>query len=289
MLRSVLFSVLLLLCVHARTQEKEDPGKEFVSLRYYNIDNRLQYLVLSSQLKKNNQLKPQHNKEYEVYLDNFDPAMLIGKLKTDIRGNANAVIPPSLKTVWDAQPQHTFVVMQGEEEIISDYSIVKSRIVMDTSTVDSVRMITVQVSMLNDEQWEPVPDVEMKVGVKRIGGILSAGDDETYTTDSSGSVTVAMTRTDIPGDLKGCYVLTAKIEDHDMLGNVVAEKQVPWGNILAEDNRFFTIRSLWSTRSHAPYWLLFMAYGIVISVWATLAYLVVLLFRIRKLGNAELS
>jgi hypothetical protein len=192
-----------------------------------------------------------------------------------------------LKSIWDSTAQHVFIVKQGEEEIISDYTITKAQILLDTATVDSVRSITVKVNKWENDGWSPAPDVEMKVGVKRIGGIISAGDEETYTTDSTGTVTVEMTKAGFPGDLKGNYILAARVEDNDSYGNLIAEKTVPWGTALKPDNSFFETRSLWSTRTRAPLWLLFMAYGIVISVWVTLVYLVILLIRIKKLGTTE--
>jgi hypothetical protein len=266
-------------------QKKEDPGKEYISLRYYNVNNNIQYLVLTSQIRKNNQVRPQPDKVYELYLESSDPSQFIGKIKTDVNGNANATIPPALKQLWDSTAQHVFVVRYGDEEIISDYTITKSQILLDTASVDSARSITVTVNKWENGGWQPAPEVEMKVGIKRMGGLISAGNEESYTTDSSGTVNVELTKTGIPGDLKGNYIIAARVEDNDLYGNLIAEKTVPWGTVLAQDTSFFETRALWSTRTRAPYWLLFMAYGIVISVWLTLIYLVVLLVRIKKLGT----
>lgn len=290
---SINYIALVFVCASAlfplmmSAQEKEDPGKQYVNLRYYNVNNNVQYLLLSSQVRKDNQVNPQPNKIYDVYLESADPANLLCKCKTDARGEANIIIPPALKSVWDLSAQHVFIVKEGEEEIISDFTITRAQILMDTATVDSIRSISVQMNKWENNSWTPAPDVEMKVGVKRIGGIISAGDEDTYTTDSTGMVTVEMTKTDFPGDLKGNYVLAVKVEDNDSYGNLLVEKTVPWGSVLNPNNSFFETRALWSTRSRAPIWLLFMAYGIVISVWATLAYLVILLIRIKKLGTAD--
>ncbi len=276
-----------LFSLNVKAQKKDDPGKEYISLRYYNVNNNIQYLVLSSQVRRNNQVMPQPGKLYDLFLESSEPANFIGKIKTDALGNGNAFLPPALKSLWDSAGQHIFIVKQGEEEIISDYLITKSQILLDTATVDSVRSITVRVNKWDNGGWSPAPDVEMKVGVKRIGGIISAGDDDTYTTDSTGTVIVEMTKVGLPGDLKGNYILAARVDDNDSYGNLIVEKTVPWGTVLAPDKSFFETRSLWSTRTRAPLWLLFMAYGIVISVWVTLIYLVMLLIRIKKLGTAH--
>ena len=125
----------------------------------------------------------------------------------------------------------------------------------------------------------------MKVVIKRLGGILSGGDEETYTTDSSGLVTLPFTKINMPGDKFGNIVLTAKIEDNEFLGNIIIEKKAAWGVPTIVSDDFFKRRELWSTRFRSPYWLLFMAYAIVIGVYGTLIYLVFQMVKIIKLGK----
>src|SRR5690242_9479464 len=126
----------------------------------------------------------------------------------------------------------------------------------------------------------------MKAGVKRLGGILSGGDEATYTTDSTGTAIIEFKKDSLPGDEKGNIILAAKIEDNDLFGNLQVEKVVPWGKIQKADHSFFEKRTLWTTRFRTPYWLLFIAYTIVLSVWGTLIYLIYQFFKIRKLGKA---
>ena len=268
--------------VHAQDASDETA---ILKLQYFNINNSVQYLLLESSTKKNKIFTPKKNILYKVYLDSFSNSNLIAEVKTNDEGKAKMFIPPSLKTVWDNSSLHTFIVMQGEEEVQSDYSITKARIEIDTSTVDSIKNITVKV--LKDENGKliAVPDVEMKVGIKRLGGILSGGDEETYTTDSSGLVTLPFTKINMPGDKFGNIVLTAKIEDNEFLGNIIIEKKAAWGVPTIVSDDFFKRRELWSTRFRSPYWLLFMAYAIVIGVYGTLIYLVFQMVKIIKLGK----
>src|SRR5690348_4530836 len=107
-----------------------------VSLRYFNINNNMQYLLLKSASKEGRVLTPIENKTYELYLDSSVQNNFIAKVTTDEKGLAKAIIPSSLAEQWKASPRHTFVVKEGEEEVLSDYTIVKSRISLDTSTVD---------------------------------------------------------------------------------------------------------------------------------------------------------
>ncbi len=267
-----------------KAQEASDETA-IIKLQYFNINNGIQYLMLESSVKKNKGITPKSNIVYSVYLDSACASNLISEVKTDESGKAKMVIPASLKTAWGNASLHTFIVKLGDEEVLSDYAITKGRIVMDTSTIEGVRNISVRVLKEEKGALIPVPDVEMRVGIKRLGGILSGGDADTYTTDSSGSVLVAFTRNNIPGDFSGQIMITAKIEDNEMLGNVSVEKNVAWGTPAKQSEDFFSRRELWSTRFRSPYWLLFMAYAIVIGVYGTLAYLVYQLVRVIKIGR----
>lgn len=93
-------------------------------------------------------------------------------------------------------------------------------------------------------------------------------------------------RDSLPGDVKGNFILAAKVEDNDQFGNLLVEKAIPWGVTLKPDQSFFNQRTLWSTRFKTPLWLLFMAYSIVIGVWGTIIYLILQIVKIKKLGVA---
>ena len=283
----LLFFFFSLMLLNNRLVAQEDSIKPatVVKLHYFNSNDNVQYLILESMLKNGRILTPQNNKPYEIYLDSGAQKNLITKVQTDEKGKAKAFIPPSLKTVWDASPQHTFIVKAGEEEVISDYAINKAKITLDTATADGVRNITATVMKWVNNEWVPAAEVEMKLGIKRLGGILSAGDEATYTTDSSGLVTVELKKDSLPGDLKGNYVLAARVEDNDQFGNLLVEKIVPWGVVKKTENNFFNQRTLWTTRFRTPIWLLLMAYSIAISVWGTIIYLVVQLIKIGKIGK----
>ena len=161
----------------------------------------------------------------------------------------------------------------------------KAKIKIDTTNVDGVRNITASVMKLENGNWIPAADVEMKLGVLRMDKrILSGGDEATYTTDSTGMVTVEFKRDNLPGDIKGNIVLAASVEDNEEFGNLLIEKPVKWGVSVKEDKSFFDQRALWKNRSKTPYWLLIMAYSIAAGVWVTILYLVFQLFKIKKLG-----
>lgn len=262
-----------------------------VNVGYYMNNNKVIYLVANAKTKIDGKFQPVANTTIRLYLDAESDSNFIGKVITDARGNAKAILPPALKTAWDASPTHTLL---GISEPTKDFdaatgeiTITKTRINIDTASAEGVRSIIVNVTAEKDGAWIPAPDVEMRVGINRLGGILSAGEEETYTTDSSGSVTVEVKKDSLPGDEKGNIVLAAKVEDNDQYGNLLVEKTVPWGIAVQPDKTFFQQRTLWSTRFHTPVWLLLMAYSIVIGVWSTIIYLVIQIVKIKKLSTTE--
>lgn len=285
----LLSAIVVLQCSaqdESTTEKTEEPEvTEIVKLSYYCQNNSMQYLLLKAVLKKGKEQTPVKNKSYTIYLNSATDDAKIASLTTDTEGKAKTFLPPSLKEAWDASPQHTFIVMAGDEEIIDDYSITKSKITIDTSTADGVHNITVTILKQEKNDWVPAADVEMKVGFQRLGSILTAGEEETYTTDSGGSVTVEVINNNLPGDSSGNMMLAVKVDDNELFGNLLAELAAPWGKKTVADYSFFDKRTLWSTRNRTPIWLLLLAYTIIGAVWGTLIYLILQLVRIRRIGN----
>jgi hypothetical protein len=269
-------------------QEDSVVAKELVKLKYFNDNNAVQFLILENSLKTGKKIEPLNNKVFQLYLDSNKTENFIATVTTDKTGKAKSFLPPSLKAAWEASPLHKFIaVATGKEgETAAELEILKSKIKIDTATEEGTRRITVQVMKYENSEWVPANEVEMKVGIQRLGGILSAGDEEIYTTDSSGTVNVELTKDSLPGDEKGNMVVVAKVEDNDQYGNLLVQKTVPWGVALKSDNSFFDQRTLWTTRFRAPIWLLFMAYSITIGVWGTIIYLVLQIIRIKRIGTA---
>ena len=150
-------------------------------------------------------------------------------LKTDKDGKAKAFIPNTKSSLGRLFPTH-FIVKEGDEELVSDYVITKSKIDIDTANEDGARVINVSVMKMDNNEWKPAAGVELKVGFERLGGILSAGDEETYTTDSTGTVKVTVTKDSLPGNEKGIITIAARADDNETFGNLLAEKNISWAS-----------------------------------------------------------
>ena len=284
----LLYLFLLMLPVIAKAQDETPPSTEILRLKYYSSNNSLQYLLTETLLKTGRQFTPLANKQVQLYLDSIAPANLIARITTDTNGKAKSFIPPGLKAAWEAGSKHTFfATAEGKEEPIeTEIEIIKAKIEIDTLSDGGDRNIIVHVLKLENNEWMPAAETELRVGIKRMSSLLNAGEDEFYTTDEEGKATVTFNKNNLPGDKKGNLVLVAKAEDNDDFGNLLIEKTVPWGTVVQPGKNFFEQRTLWSTRFKTPYWLLFMAYSIVIAVWGTILYLVTRIIKIYRIGKS---
>ncbi len=282
--------VILFAVPFGATAQEDSVKKELVvNLAYHMNNNNIIYLIANAKTKIDGKFRPVQGINLNLFLDADSAGNLISKLTTDKNGLAKAILPPALKIAWDGSPKHNFIAVSEPtkdfESVTAETAITKSKITIDTVSGGETRAISVTVSSFSGTEWVPVKDVEMKVGVSRSGGgILSAGDEPTYTTDSSGAVTAEFKLDSLPGDLKGNIVLVAKVDENEQVGNLWVEKIVPWGVAVKPYNDFFDQRTLWSTRFRTPFWLLFMAYSIVIGVWGTIIYLITQIVRIKKIG-----
>ena len=260
-----------------------------MNLGYYLKNNEVQYLVVNTNTRVDGKFQPFKGVTVNLYLGNDSGDIFINKVITDDKGIAKSFLPVQLKSVWDDLAVHTFKAItdagKNYDEATADLTITRSKIEIDTGSDESTKNIIVTVKEFKDNAWQPVKDVDVKIGIARLGGILAAGEEEFYTTDSAGSVTATLNKDSLPGDEKGNIMLVARVEDNDQLGNLSVDKIVPWGISKKTDNTFFQLRTLWSTRYRTPTWLLFMAYSIIIGVWGTLFYLILQIFKIRKLAT----
>ena len=284
------FTVAILLLLSSLYGNTQDSARNelVLTMGYHMIDNKAVYVTANTKAKIETKFRQIPGIAVRVYLNSEDDSNFIAKVVTDQKGQARAILPPALKEIWQSSASHSLLGISEEtkdyESTTSETAIVKSKISLDTASDGETRTITVTIEGQKEGEWIPAADVEMKIGIRRLGGILTAGDAETYTTDSSGTVSVELIRDSLPGDIKGNLVLVAEVVDNEPYGNMVIEKTVPWGIAQQPDKNFFQQRTLWSTRFRTPPWLLLIAYSIVIGVWGTIIYLVVQIVKINKLG-----
>jgi hypothetical protein len=264
-----------------------------LSVRYFLPENKMPYVEVNTKNKIGRKFEPINGIPVNVYFNEASENNLLGRVTTSSNGEGRVALPPSFKTTWDSLNEFKFVAVSdssaGVESLNSDVTVKKAILVVDTTSLEGIRTVTGQLKEKLGNEWVPVKDIEMKLGIKRELGNLSAGDAETYTSDSSGTASAEFKHDSMPGDETGNIVLIARVEDNDSYGNLVVEKSVPWGKTFKPGNHFFDQRTLWSTQFRTPIWLLVMAYAMVIGVWGTIIYIVLQIVKIKKTGKSVKS
>jgi hypothetical protein len=283
-LTGVLSFILVLTSYNGFSQAPEK-GDLNIAINYFIINNKVPYLLVKVNTKVNGKFKTVAGVDLKLFLDKDSTGTFIGSAVTNEKGIAISYIPPSVKKEWATSVKHTFLAtFDGNKQYNAskaDLTVAKAKILIDVS---SDKTVIASVFEMKDTTWTPVKGVDVVLAVKRMNADLPINEKPTFTTDSTGKASGDFKRDSIPGGTKGNITLVAKIVDNDQYGNLVIEKTVPWGAKFVPVNTF-NRRSLFATRNKAPIWLLFIAYGIAITVWGVLIMLVFNLFRIKKLGE----
>lgn len=278
---------VVLFCLISITSAAQTAAKNdlLLSMGYYNNNNQTQYLAAHTKTKIDGKFQMVPGITVSFYITNDSSASnLLGKAVTDEKGNAYLLIPPAAKTEWNKSAKQNFVAVSAAsklyDETKANVPIAKAKLKIDTA---ADRKITVTALELKDTAWVPVKGVELKVAVKRSGGDLNVSETQSYTTDSTGTISADFKRDSLAGDTKGNLVLIAKVEDNDTYGNLSVEQTVPWGN-KTEYISVYDRRTLFARRGHSPIWLELMAYSIIVAVWGVLIYLIGQLRKIKAMG-----
>jgi len=287
------FVAVSLLCalfsLAARAQDSTK-APTVLAINYFLPATHVPYLEVSTKTKVGRKFEPVKGVRVMVYCNEQSASHLLGTVTTGETGIARLGIPPSFRDTWDSSGQFKFIAAgdsaTGNGDLNSDITIKKAILVVDTVTQDGVRTVTGTLKEREGDTWKPVPNIDIRLSVKRMDANLSVGDKDTYTSDSTGLSTAQFKRDSIPGDSRGNIILVAEVDDNDTYGNLFAEKTVNWGRAFTPPSNFFAQRTLWSTRFKTPIWLLAIAYTVVIGVWGTIFYILFQLVRIKRMRTS---
>lgn len=282
----LLFALCLQLPVSFSANAQDSARKSLlVDLSYHSLNNAVVYLSVHAKTKEEGKFQPVSGARFRLYLDKDSTPCLAGEAVTDTKGSAITFLPPSLKNQWNSAAAHTFIAVSDEAGAFNpsrtEASVVKAHLEIDTG---QGRTIIAKIVELKNGEWMPAKAVEIKVAIKRSGSDLAVSDKDSYTTDSTGTISAEFHRDGLPGDKNGLLTLVAKVEDNDTYGNLRVERSEPWGTALKLTDTFDK-RSLWAARFKTPLWLLLMEYSIFLSVWSVVIYLVFQIIKIIKAGR----
>lgn len=213
-----------------------------------------------------------------------DSLVALGSVPTDEEGLAVLVLEgnPDVPLSADGSVRY-FAEYMGTDNIYpAEYEVYVTdvNLEMNLEMVDSVGTVSLRAYILVDGEEVPVADEDVYVYIKRMFNDLPIGEDFL---DENGEF-VTEVPDDIPGDAEGNIEIIARFNDHYLFGTVEKRQTVPWGVPTQYD---FAVpqRTLWT--QIAPLWMIITLSILLIGVWSHYLYVIVQLFRLRRLARKE--
>jgi hypothetical protein len=169
-------------------------------------------------------------------------------------------------------------ITSSQRIFAQDSTSADAQIELTFQVQDSVK----QAKAVITKNHTPLKGVDVVFAVKKSFGSLPLGD--AVTTDEKGEA-VADFPTDIPGDESGNLTVTAKVEENDQTGELLATKSTNWG-VPTTVKDTVDRRALWATADNAPIPLVITVVSLVALVWGTIFYMLYQLVIINRLGKA---
>lgn len=207
-----------------------------------------------------------------------DEILELGILKTDMAGNGRFVIKDFNSIKADTSQAYTIrVAFEGNSEFRKATRNVNFRdaeIITELTVLDSINHI--KATLIDKGSNSPIANTPVLVQVKRIFRALPIGE-EYLKSDENGTILVPIPN-DLPG-VNGVLNIEVLLEDSDDYATVISRQEVPAG-ITVVDESDFDDRTMWSTRSKTPLFLLIFPNLIILGMWGYILYLVFNLFKI---------
>lgn len=209
----------------------------------------------------------------KVFTDQTDGAIFY-KLKEG-RGQM-----PSFKTMPETDLWHVIHYIRtfaAPKEIVD---LKDASLVMEFKEADSAKYVIATVyEILENGDQTPAREIKVNFYIKRYFADMLIGGNRNYT-DENGSVIISCPQ-GVPGD-EGIIEVIAKVEDSEFNPAEVSES-IAWG---VEKKPYWNEdRQLWKNNDYVPLWLLALYFGITGGILLAIAYVLLLVFKIRKAGG----
>ena len=263
----------------------------------YKITDGVKYVKVKVSKKENKKKVSVDNAKSPVclYLNEVKPTDatngtgLISKLFLDNDGVAEFELPSNFNSITSNLHEFTFIANFESDPLYEDaqeeITIADAKISIEYLGEDSIKTAIATLMEWKDSIFVPVADAELRLSIKRTFSLFHFSE-EGATTDENGSITADLPL-DLPGEHDGTIIIVGSVLDHEIYGTVETTKKVAWA-LLPKENEEMG-RTLWSRGNNAPYSLIIVSCSIIFLIWGILFYLVLQLFKIKKLGKPEQS
>lgn len=267
--------------LHATYAQEKEKIRLRVKADYVKVMNDVSYLDIttSARIEKRNQNIP--NIQLTVLSETDEDEIALGTITTDHDGKVRFVIDDFNKLLRDSIGYYTLSVkFKGNDEFkraSRSVSVLDAQIDAQWQQKDSVNYVAATLTDVYRDSL--ITDTSLEVNVERLFRSLPIGEEFNYT-DQDGSILVEIEE-GIPG-IDGKLVLEVVLNDHDEYGTVIAKLKAPVGEPVVFDTDFEN-RTLWASRDKTPWFILIFTNLLIVGMWGIFVYLIINLFKIRKL------
>lgn len=196
---------------------------------------------------------PAKNAHINFYFKNGANSIPAGTEYTDRLGKTTITLPNNLPIdtggYFDIVAKIENDNMYGDAD--DEVHLKKADLTVTLNSQDTGKVAYAKVTVADKNgDKKPVKDITVGFDVQRLFGFMPAAEDYTVTTDENGVASFKYPK-DIPGDTLGNIIVTARITDNDLLGNMEANTNAQWGVPNKIPKNPFP-RAMWEPRAPAP-------------------------------------
>ncbi|MCK5210391.1 MAG: hypothetical protein KAQ79_20290 [Cyclobacteriaceae bacterium] len=276
------------------SQSTKNKLKIRMSLDYYNNSDNSRTLNATLYVVKDRQRVPVANEKVYFYVGDISDNNILVSIITDANGLSQYVFPEDYKFPIDEERKVSFTAQFNGNKSFAKKSakIDVKEIFMELflSEINSAKTVSVRgYEIGNDNEMVPIEDADVLFYVPRFFNDQIIGEGEFI----EGKSQIEFPE-NIAGDTIGNISIIARIEDHDLYGNV--ERKVAnfrWGTTapIEEDKSLMTIqisiptRALWHT--NAPLWMIITLIILLVGVWGHYIFVIINLFKLKSLSSKK--
>lgn len=280
--KSLLILAVCIALVCFKSTAQEDKKNANLSIQFVKLmKEHSASLEIVAQYKEKKVFSPCKNLKLTIYkVESVDDSLgvKIGTCITDDLGKVTFAIAKKYSgpsSSFTAKIENSKAYEDNEENV----SVTDASIEAFLEKTDSTYNIKAR---LLDENNNPIADETLIVGLKRTFGILSMGEEDSYTTDADGAIIVPIDK-GLTGR-NGVLNFQVVLKESDTYGTIVANLYGKLG-VPITDKSTFDNRTMWSPPSKTPLFILIIPNLILVGIWSILTMLIFNLIKIYKSKN----
>lgn len=291
-----LFILTFLINTASLSQSTRNKLKTRMSLTYYNGSDNSRSLNANIYAVKDRERVPAVNEKVYFFVGDIADNNILDSIITDADGLSQYVFPDDYKFPIDEERKVSYSAQfNGNKSFVKKSAQINVKeIFMELflSEINSEKTVSVRGYELGiDGEMVPIENADVSFYIPRLFNDQIIGESEF----NEGKSRIEFPE-NIAGDTIGNISIIARIEDHDMYGNV--ERKVAnfrWGTNapIEEDKSLMTIqisiptRALWHT--NAPLWMIITLIILLVGVWGHYIYVIFNLFKMKNLSRKKKS